>query len=99
MLLNRDGWGGQGRAGGEKYSADMRTKLLCITIYCVKPRPDIGSQFGSWSHRVLWRKSMWIMCEYDLATANTIHKLTQPCTCEMVSSVFSAMSRLKFFVT
>ena len=46
---------------------------------------------GSWSPR--------IMCEYDLTTTVVIQLLIQPCACEMGSSVFSAMSWLKFTST
>ena len=40
-----------------------------------------------------------IMRYYDLAIIITIWRLIQTCTCEMGSSIFSAMSRLKFVST
>ena len=58
--------------------------------------PDPESQSGSQSRRGLGRKSLQIMRAYDLATAISIQPLTQPCTFEMGSSFFFAMSRLKF---
>ena len=42
---------------------------------------------------------MWIMREYELATEIVIQPLIQTCVCEMGSSIFAAMSRLKFACT
>ena len=39
------------------------------------------------------------MCEYDLTTEISIRLLIQPRTCKIGSSIFAAMSRLKFAST
>ena len=52
-------------------------------------------QFGSRSCRGPGKRAPRIMRECDRATVIAIRSLTQPCTCEMGSSIFPAMSRLK----
>ena len=81
------------------FCAGVRAKLFWIALYCTKPRPDPGSQSSSRSRRGLGRRAPRIMWEYDLTTVIAIRPLTQPHTCEMGSSGFAAMSRLKFVRT
>ena len=91
--------GGQGRAGGENICAGEQVKLFWIVIYCNNPRPNPGSQSGSWSCWVLEIWAPQIMRECYLATVSTIQPLTQTGTCEMGSSNSSAISWLKFVST
>ena len=74
-------------------------KIFWRVIYCANPRPEPDSQSGFMSHRALCIRAPRIIWEYDLATAIATRTLTNPHTCEMVSSIFSAMSRLKFAST
>ena len=84
--------GRRGHVGGGKKCASVRVKLFWHAIYCAKPRPNIKSQSGSQSRRGMWGRAPQIMREYNLVTAILIRPLTQPHTCEMGSSIFSAMS-------
>ena len=77
----------------------MWVKLFRRAVYCANPTPEPDSQSGSMSRRGLGRRASLIMREYDLATAIAIRPITQPCTCEMGSSIFAAMSQLKFAST
>ena len=74
----------------------MCAKLFWRYIYCANPRRDLDSQSSSLSWRGFRRKDTWIICDYNLATAIAIRLLTHPHTCEMISSIFSTISRLKF---
>ena len=51
------------------------------------------------SCRGLGGQGPWIILEYDLATSIVIQLLIQPRTCKMSSSIFSAMSQIKFAST
>ena len=93
------GGGGGGHSGGKKKFADSRVKLFWRAIYCANPRPNPGSQSGSRSCRGLKSRAPRIMLEYGLAIAIAIRPLIQPRTCEMGSSIFAAMSQLKFAST
>ena len=62
-------------------------------------RPNVGSQSGSCYRRRPVSQDPRIICEYNLATAISIRPLIQPRTCKMGSSIFSAMSRIKFSST
>ena len=88
-----------GRRAGERwwqfFCGSVHAKLFWHAIYFANPRPNIEYHSGSRSLRGLGRRSMQIMQDYDLVNMITIRKLTQPRTCEMDSSIFSAMSRLK----
>ena len=91
-------WGGVRRVhmGGKKLFADSSAKLFWRTIYCANPRPNARYQSRSRSCRGLGSWAPRGMHEYDLTTAITICMLNKPHTCKMVSSIFSAMSQLKF---
>ena len=78
------------------FGASVCTELFWCKIYCAKPRPDPESQSISQSRRGLGSHSPRIMREYILESAIVIWPLTQPHTCEMGSSIFSGMCRLKF---
>ena len=91
-VMRKQGREGRGHAGDKKSYAGVCAKLFWRAIYCAKPRPDPGSQSGSWSHRGLGRRSPRIMWQYNLLTAIAIRLLIQPCTCGMGSSRFSAMN-------
>ena len=88
--------GGRGHTGGKNKCADVRGKLFWRAIYFANPRPDVGSQSSSRSRRGLGSQAPRIICEYDFVTAIVIRPLIHPRTCEMGSSIFAAMSRLKF---
>ena len=63
--------------------------------------PILGSVPGTswWSCRIMESQYPQIICEYDPATTIAIRPLIQPHTCEMGSSIFAAMSWLKFAIT
>ena len=85
--MHKGGGGGWGHTGGKTYYADLHAKIFWCVIYWDKPRPNPGSHSISWLRRVLWRQDMWIMQEYNLATAVEIQTLTHPHTCERGSSI------------
>ena len=94
VVRKRGGEGGVTRVATLFFS-DVRTKLFLRAIYSAKPRPDSGSQ----SLREMVRRSLKIMREYNPATEIAIQPLIRSYTCEMGSSIFSAMRWLKFAST
>ena len=82
---------------GRKRKSFVRlcVKLFWSMIYCANTILKPDSRFGSLSHRKLGRGSPLIIHQYYLMTAIAIQPITQPCTCKMGSSIFSAVSRLK----
>ena len=74
-------------------------KMFWRAIYCANPRPEPYYQSGSLSHRVLVRQDPLIIHEYYLATAIVIQPLTQPRTCKIGSSIFSATRKPEFAST
>ena len=90
--------GGMGHTGGKKLFADSRAELFWHAIYCANLMPDASSQSGSWSLRGMMIWAPRIMCEYDLETAIAIRPLIQILTCEIGSSIFAAMSRIKISI-
>ena len=86
-VVHKWGVGVRDHTGGKKMFADVRAKLFLRTIYCAKPRPDVGSQYGFWSCRGLGNWYPRIICEYDIATAILIQLLIQPHTCKMGSFI------------
>ena len=80
----------------KKVCAGVPTELLWRAILCANPRPDHGSQSGSWSRRELWRLAPHIMPEYNLMILILIRPLYHPGMCERGSSSLSAMSRIRF---
>ena len=91
-----------GRVGSCRWQflgAGVRAKSFLCVIYCSNLRPKPKYQPIYRFHRVMGRKYLRIMWQYNLANAIEIRLLTQPCTCEMSPSSFSAMSRLKFVST
>ena len=81
------------------FCSSLRVKLFSHKMYCAKLSPGSESQSGSWYRRGLGRWDPRIMRDYDLVTVVAISQLTHPHTCEMGSSIFSAMSRLKLVST
>ena len=73
----------------------MRKTILAQDIYCANPNTEPESQSGSRVCRVVGNQAPRSTQECDLATTIGIQTLTQPLTCEMGSSIFVAMSRLK----
>ena len=84
--------GGRGYTGGKQLLIDACAKLFLRTIYCANLSLDAGFQYSSWSRRGIGSRAPLIMREYELTTAIVIGLLIQPRTCEMGSSIFSAMS-------
>ena len=79
--------------------ADVRDAILAQDIYCTNPDPKPGTQYGSWFHKGLGTQALRSTREYDLETKIVIRPLTQPLTCEMGSSIFESMFRLKVVST
>ena len=71
-------------------------ELFWRATYYANPRPETDYQSGYLSLRGLGRRYTWTMWDYDLTTTIVIQLLNQPRKCEMGSSIFSAMSQLKF---
>ena len=96
----RWGWGGvgwetSGRVGFECASLRRCIVILAWNIYCAKPNPEADAQSGSRVRKGLRDRAPWSTREHELATAISIRPLTQNLTCEMGSSIFAAMGRLK----
>ena len=89
-------WEGRCYMGDGKPFMDVRAKLFWRTISCYNRRPDAGSQSDHRSRRGMGSQSPRIMHEYELATVIKIWTLIQTHMCEMGSTMFVAMSRLKF---
>lgn len=91
------------REGG-KCEVGRETKDFCTGVRETIMERDLLRQshgqtwfpFGSLYHRGLGRQVSQIMHEYDHATAIEIRPLIQPRTCNMGSSIFPDMVRLKF---
>ena len=79
--------------------ADVCDAILAQYIYCAKLNPDSYTQLGSQVYMRLGARAVQRTWEYDLVTVIEIRPLTQPLTCEMSSSIFSAMSQLKVAIT
>ena len=95
------GRGGE-MAGSFRWQTDyagVRAKIFWHKIHCTNLRPDPKYQYGSRYRRVMGRQALHIMQEYNLVTYISICLLTQPCTYEMGSSNFFAMSWIKFVST
>ena len=88
--------GGGVHTGGKKLVADVRTELFWRAIYCAKPNSGDVYHPGSRSRRGLGRQAFRIIHDYDLVISIEIWQLIYPPTCEMGSSIFAAMSLLKF---
>ena len=63
-------------------------------LYFFKPNPEIDFQSESRVRKGLGNRAPRSIQEYDLATMIEIRPLTQPLTCELVSSILATMSRL-----
>ena len=79
--------------------AQVCKKLFWRAIYYTNTRPEPDSQSGSMSCKGLGIQALWIIHEYNLATNIAIQLLTQHHTWKMGSSIFDAMSGLKFTST
>ena len=91
---------GNGRSDRKQKSfVRVCAKLFWRKIYCANPIPETDSQSVSIYHIGLGRQDPRIICEYDLATAIAIRPLTHTHRWEMGSSIFDAMSWLKFAST
>ena len=97
QCADEGGW--RGHTGGKNLFADVCAKLLWRVIYCPNPMLNAGSQSGYLSCSVLWSRSSRIIFQYVLATEILIQLVIHPCVCKMGSSIFAAMSRLKFVST
>ena len=75
--------------------AGVCKNILVQEIYSAKPNADPKSQYRSQVHNGLGTQAPQSIQYYDLASVILIWPLTQPLTCEMGSSVFVAVSRLK----
>ena len=75
--------------------AGVRKTILAQEVYCTKPNTKPVSPSGYWFRKGIGTQYLWSIWEYDLATAITIWQLTQTLMCEMGSSIFVDMSRLK----
>ena len=82
--------------GDEELFAGFRVKFFSCAILFDNLRPFARSQFGSQYHRGMGSSRPWIIREYDLTTEIAIRPLIQNFTCKMGSSIFSAMSWIKF---
>ena len=71
-------------------------KIFWRVIYFANRNPETDSHYVSLSQKILGKWYPWIIREYYLATAIVIRPLTHPRTCKMGSSIFAAMSQLKF---
>ena len=69
--------------------------ILARNIYCAKPNNGPNSHYCSRVHKGLRDWSLHINLEYDLTTAISIRPFTHTVTCEMGSSIFSAMIWIK----
>ena len=94
-----EGGGGRCHKFVKNLFTDVQEKLFWGLIYCANPRPDAGSQYGSCFRGGLGSRYLRIIREYTLTNNIAIRTLIQPCTCEMVSSIFAAMIWFKFAST
>ena len=94
-------WGGVGRGhkDGEKLFADVIMELLWRAIYFSNPRLNAGSQSRYRSRRGMGSRHLCNIPGCELVTEVSIRLLIQNRTCKMSSSIFSAMSWLKFAST
>ena len=79
--------------------AGVRDAVFLRNIYFAKPNPEPNAHSGSRVWKGLGDRALRKTLEYDLANNILIRPLTQPVTCEIGSSIFAAMSRLKVVIT
>ena len=98
-LRNQEREGNTRSSNRRKSFVWVYAKWFWCTIYCTNHRTKPDSQSGSLSHRGMVKWAPRIIYEYNLATTVDIWPLIQPRMCDMGSSIFASMSRLKFTST
>ena len=86
-------WGGVDSNGW--CCTDVCKSILAGEMNCANPNPKPNSQYISWVRKGLGTLSLQSIWEYELMAAIAIRPLTQPLTCEIGYSIFSAMIQLK----